>query len=421
MASLVIFDDGRGSLSPLTDLRAACDVRTGALTTRERIERTLEARASALWVQEDLAPLLSAGDDERASLNDRSAIESLEEALVVSARCAAPPAQLGLLEAGEGIVEAESGDLVAARMDGGSAMRLCASGERPSDLATRETEQRCLLAHPEDIIRFRDGAIESDLTLLRAQGGASGADEGSLRGVARIAAERIWISASARVLAGSVLDAGGGPIFIDEEAVVRPGAVICGPVYVGPHCTVAEHAVIKGPAAFGAWCKVGGEVGKSIFQSYSNKTHDGHIGDSWIGSWVNLGAGTVNSNLLNTYGEVSIRSEAAGKRRRTGMTFLGSLIGDHTKTAIGTRLMTGAVIGVGSMLASDEAAPTFVDRFTWLTNKGATAHRLDKMLETARAMMKRRGLDLSEAEESRLRALHERRVEGMRTPRTHAP
>jgi UDP-N-acetylglucosamine diphosphorylase/glucosamine-1-phosphate N-acetyltransferase len=407
MASLVIFDDGRGSLGPLTDLRAAFDVRTGALTTRERIERTIEASAVALWAPAEVGGLVEGGG---ASVNDRRAIEALDEALVVNGRCAAPPAQLGLLERGEAVVESSSGEVVAARLDGGAAASVCAGEELSGDAGARETDSACLLHHPEDVIRFRDEAVASDLTLLRAQRGPSGHDEGSLAGVVRINEEAMWIDPGARVMPGSVLDAEKGPIVIEAGATIRPRAVIVGPAYVGEHCVIAEHALIKGPCAFGAWCKVGGEIGGTIFQSFSNKVHDGHLGDSWVGSWVNLGAATVNSNLLNTYGEVTIRSEADGRRRRTGLTFLGSLIGDHVKTAIGTRLMTGAVVGTGSMIAVDGAAPTFVDRFTWLTNGGSSVYRIDRMLETARAMMARRKVEMSAAEEKRLRALCEARA-----------
>ena len=106
-----------------------------------------------------------------------------------------------------------------------------------------------------------------------------------------------------------VLDAERGPIRIDRGAVIRPGAVICGPCSIGREAVVVDRALIKPDTVIGPVCKVGGEVGGTIFQGYSNKSHEGHLGDSWEGKWVNFGAGTSNSNLLNTYGEVTMQLE----------------------------------------------------------------------------------------------------------------
>src|SRR4029450_4238802 len=124
----------------------------------------------------------------------------------------------------------------------------------------------------------------------------------------------IEIHSSARIYPGVVLDAEQGPIMIHERAVIRPGAVICGPCSIGSDATIIDRALIKPHTAIGPFCKVGGEVGATIFQGFSNKSHDGRLGDSWVGKWVNLGAGTTNSNLLNTYGEVTMRLEPDGPR-----------------------------------------------------------------------------------------------------------
>jgi hypothetical protein len=137
-------------------------------------------------------------------------------------------------------------------------------------------------------------------------------------------------------------------------------------------------------------CKVGGEIGSTVFQGYANKSHEGHLGDSWVGKWVNLGAGTTNSNLLNTYGEVTVRLAPDGPRHRTGMTFLGAMLGDHVKTAIGTRLMTGSIVGTGAMIATSTPPPTTVPPFAWLTDEGRRTYRLEKFLDVARTVMGRR-------------------------------
>jgi UDP-N-acetylglucosamine diphosphorylase/glucosamine-1-phosphate N-acetyltransferase len=192
--------------------------------------------------------------------------------------------------------------------------------------------------------------------------------------------------------------------------VVRPFAVLVGPCVVCEGSIVAEHARLKASTVIGPRCRVGGEIGGTIFQGSSNKAHDGHLGDSFVGEWVNIGAGSDNSNLLNTYGEVIVRLESDGGLVRTGRQFWGSVIGDHVKLAIGTRLMTGTTIGTGAMVALSRPPATLVPRFAWLTDgaEGPRSYRFDKFMETARAMMSRRGDAPTPEVEARLRELHAR-------------
>ena len=143
-----------------------------------------------------------------------------------------------------------------------------------------------------------------------------------------------------------------------------------------------------------------------MFLGWSNKSHDGHLGDSWVGEWANLGAATTNSNLLNTYGEVTMRLDPDGPRVRSGRQFLGCVVGDHVKTAIGTRITTGSVFGMGTMIARSSAAPTSTRRFAWLTDEGERSYRLEKFLDTARTVLARRDRELGPALEDRIRALH---------------
>jgi UDP-N-acetylglucosamine diphosphorylase/glucosamine-1-phosphate N-acetyltransferase len=217
----------------------------------------------------------------------------------------------------------------------------------------------------------------------------------------------IHAHATATIAPGVVLDATHGAIAIDRGATVRPGAIIVGPAYVGEQSTVLEHALIKANTAIGPVCKVAGEVGGSILQSHSNKGHDGHIGDTWIGQWVNLGAGTTNSNLLNTYGEVTAACSPRSRRERTGLTFFGAIIADHVKTAICTKLMTGSVIGLGAMIACTAPPPTSVRRFAWLTDAGESRFRLDRFFDAADRMMERRSMSISPELRRRLEALHD--------------
>jgi UDP-N-acetylglucosamine diphosphorylase/glucosamine-1-phosphate N-acetyltransferase len=152
-------------------------------------------------------------------------------------------------------------------------------------------------------------------------------------------------------------------------------------------------------------CKVGGEIENSIIHSYSNKQHYGFLGHSYLGQWINLGAGTSNSDLKNNYSSIRITSN--GTETDTGMTFLGSLIGDHTKTAICTRLNTGASIGACCNIISDQIAPKYLPPFTWLNNSYHSEYALDKMIDTAKLVFSRRGIIFTDSDRKLFREVFE--------------
>ena len=203
-----------------------------------------------------------------------------------------------------------------------------------------------------------------------------------------------------------VLDAREGPIVVGPEVRIGAHSVLTGPCAILEGTRITAHAALKANTIIGPGCRVGGEVGGTVFQGYSNKTHDGHIGDAWVGEWVNLGASTVNSNLLNPYGDGAVRIEPDEPRVRSGRRFLGCILGDHVKTAIGTMITTGSVVGTGAMIASSASPPSSLARFAWVTDEGVRRYRLDKFIDTARIVMARRERELDPALEARLRDLH---------------
>ena len=203
-----------------------------------------------------------------------------------------------------------------------------------------------------------------------------------------IEAENVWLGEGVRPGPGAVLDASKGPVVVDDHAVIGANAVLQGPCYVGHHAQVMPLSWIRAGTSIGPLCKVGGEVSNSIFFGYSNKSHEGFVGDSYIGKWVNLGAGTTTSNLKNTYGQVKVLT--AEGEVNSGRQFLGALVGDHAKTAIGTRLMAGAYMGFCSMVASSGMSPRAVPSFVFHTDKGGEAYRMDKAVEVMKAVFARR-------------------------------
>jgi UDP-N-acetylglucosamine diphosphorylase/glucosamine-1-phosphate N-acetyltransferase len=393
--SMIIFDDGLGELGPMTDLRASFEVRTGMLTTGERIAARRSESLAGYWVPPRLAALVGKRAD--GPVNQMPAGKAF---LCVNGRWKMPERRLKLA-AGEALTEQDTGHVVAALLSREQAEAFLTAGELPGDVATNSSSGPALYVYPWDVMAMLSEAIVEDIESVRML------DAQVPAGLANVVgAHPVEVHESARLYPNAVLDAEHGPIVVHDRAVIRPGAVICGPCSVGHASVVVDHALVKPNTVIGPVCKIGGEVGGTIFQGNSNKAHDGHLGDSWVGEWVNFGAGTTNSNLLNTYGEITMRLEPEGRLHRTGLTFQGAIVGDHVKLAIQTQLKTGTVIGTGAMIATTASPPATVRRFAWLTDRGEQAFRLDKFIDTAARMMVRRNQVPSDEYINALKALH---------------
>lgn len=443
MMSVILFDDGVGSgsatfdLSPMTDLRPSFAVRTGALTTRQRWMRALgAANLAGLWVRADHAAMArehvaSAGGDAStvnglaSSLAAATADALSVGVIIANGRCVLPPMrdQIDALKVGDALVEPGTGQIVAMRagaaqmQEAFAAFAAAGTPAWPRPIKVVELAAPCLLHRPWHVRTFRDAAIAHDLKYL-SQYHTVVPGVGSVAGIGpsgsiRFGSSPLAINPSAKIYPGVTFDLEAGPIVIAEHAVIRPGATLIGPVYIGAHSTVLDKALIKSNTAIGEHCKIAGEVGGTIFHGFANKAHDGHLGDSWIGKWANLGAGTTNSNLLNTYAEVAMRATPRSSMERTGQQFMGCILGDHVKTAICTRIMTGTIMQTGVMYAATAPATGCIPAFSWCTDAAAGTlqaaspatpprFRLDKFLAIARTVMARRKVALSAASEAAL-------------------
>jgi len=246
-----------------------------------------------------------------------------------------------------------------------------------------------------DLIRWSPRQIVQDFRSAFQPGTVRGTVEA---GVHVTQPEALHVARGARVQSGAVLNAEMGPILVQENATVEPLTYIEGPAVIGERTVVKAGARIRGGSSIGPVCKVGGEIEASVFQGYSNKQHDGFLGHSYVGEWVNLGADTNNSDLKNNYGEVRFfRSAAAfreGKGEGSGQKFLGLTVGDFTKTGIGTSFTTGCVVGIGCNLFGTELMPAYVPSFVWGSPGSFVEHRVDGMIETAARAMERRKVEL---------------------------
>jgi UDP-N-acetylglucosamine diphosphorylase/glucosamine-1-phosphate N-acetyltransferase len=246
-----------------------------------------------------------------------------------------------------------------------------------------------------DLTQWNEEAIVADAIDLRDSAAQHQAGPYHM-----VRGDDVHVASGVTIEPGVVLDASKGPIVVDTGVNIGANSVLQGPCHIGHHSQVQPLTYIRVGTSIGPGCKIGGEVASSIVMANSNKVHYGYLGDSYLGEWVNLGAGTTTSNLKNTYGAITMR---IGPRQiKTDRRFLGAMIGDHTKTAIGTRIMTGSYIGYCSLLAGSDLPPKYVPSFTFWTDKGAEPYSMEKAREVMTQVLGRRGLAWTEADAAML-------------------
>jgi len=248
-----------------------------------------------------------------------------------------------------------------------------------------------LIRHPWDVIsnlsdllrgdwQASEAAVESELdSRLTLQGG-----------------EHIHIGERTCIHPTAVIDATTGPIFISDDVTIGAYCVIEGPLYIGPGSRLNPRAWIHGGNAFGPLCKLGGEIQGCVIHGYTNKQHDGFLGHAYVGSWVNLGAGAVNSDLKNTYGP--IRVPINGVEVDSGQQFFGAVIGDHAKIGINAAIPTGGVIGFGASVSATRVLPKYIPSFGWVTDEHLSPGDSLRALDVASVVMARRNIDMTDEE-----------------------
>jgi len=221
-----------------------------------------------------------------------------------------------------------------------------------------------------------------------------------------INAQNIFIEEGAK-LEFATLNASFGPIYIGKDAEIMEGSLVRGPLALCEHATLKLGAKIYGPTTVGPHSKVGGEVNNSVLFGYSNKGHDGFLGNSVLGEWCNLGADTNNSNLKNNYAEVRLWNYETQGFARTGLQFCGLMMGDHSKCGINTMFNTGTVVGVSANIFGSGFPRNFVPSFSWGGNSGFTTYLTKKAFEVAKVVMKRREIEFSDMDKAILEHVFE--------------
>jgi UDP-N-acetylglucosamine diphosphorylase / glucose-1-phosphate thymidylyltransferase / UDP-N-acetylgalactosamine diphosphorylase / glucosamine-1-phosphate N-acetyltransferase / galactosamine-1-phosphate N-acetyltransferase len=376
------------ALAPITSARPLAEVRVGARLVRERWELALGRAVDGLVC----APVLRSFEETGAPPVLADDVMLPAGTIVATAHLAPALRRVDFHESVPLLMHA-SGRVAAVRLD--TPVRVDAF--RESGLGLDGFEGPLIdgwwLGAPWDVIGHLPAMLAEDARAIAA----TMAERELPAQIAAIGAHPIRIGDGAQVEPFTILDASKGAIVIEAGAVVRGLSRLTGPFVLGHGSQWLGgegDTVSVGPV-----CKARGEISTSIFCGYANKGHDGFLGHSYLGRWVNLGAGTISSNLKNTYGPVSFET------RETGLQFLGALIGDHAKTGIGSRLTTGCSVGVGANLIADGVVPSRVKAFAFGT-RGARYQR-DKFLDMATRAMARRQVVLTDAMRHCLSAVYD--------------
>ncbi|MBQ1695626.1 MAG: glucose-1-phosphate thymidylyltransferase, partial [Bacteroidales bacterium] len=208
----------------------------------------------------------------------------------------------------------------------------------------------------------------------------------------------------------ATLNTNDGPIYIGANAEVMEGANIRGPFALCEHGVLKMGAKMYGDTTVGPWCKVGGELSNVVFFGYSNKAHDGFLGNSVVGEWCNFGADSNNSNLKNNYAEVKLWNYDTQKFENTGLQFCGLVFGDHSKCGINTMFNTGTVVGVSANIFGAGFPSKYVPSFSWGGASGFTEYKLDTAFEVMSRVMARRHVEFTDIDKDIMRHIHEGKV-----------
>lgn len=369
---------------PLSFTRPVAEMRCGILTFAERWRRLLAAE-EARYITEDYLQCKYQRPDAVESLFLVPNFLPTETVL----------SQIRSLKKGEALVY--ENELLAARV------HLKEFSLNQIEKVTDIEEKLIVFKHPTDLFSLNKHAVNFDFELLTA-----GRQSQALSETNGFIGDRndLFIEEGATV-EFSTINTKSGKIYIGKNAEVMEGSNLRGPLALCDNAVVKLGTRIYGATTLGPYCKLGGEISNVVIFGYSSKGHDGYLGDSVIGEWCNLGADSNTSNLKNNYATVKLWSYRTKQFENTGLQFCGTIMGDHTKTAINTQINTGTVMGVAANLFRHGFPPNKVASFSWGGMNGDEKYKLEKMFETAEVAMARRNAHLSDADKEILRFVYE--------------
>ncbi|WP_114751690.1 putative sugar nucleotidyl transferase [Pleomorphovibrio marinus] len=378
MDQIVLFDDPkiRGNLLPFTFTRPVGEIRIGILKISEKWERHLS---------------LPSGYLTQPYLQDKYTLAEVPSIMVNGAVCPS----LELLDLIQNLSEGES--------VWQNELLLAASVTSPSSFRADELQKKkfktfegdCTIIWKNWNIFQQNGVeIKRDYELLTKRRISTGAKDP----YTNIYQESNTFIETGAKIKSAIINAENGPVYIGKNAEIGEGSIIRGPFAMCEGAMLSLGSKMRGDITIGPKCKVGGEVSNSVFFGYSNKSHDGYLGNSVVGEWCNLGANTNNSNLKNNLGTIKVWDYLKGGFNGTDLQFCGAFIGDHVKLGINTMLNSGTVIGIGANVFGEGFPRKFISSFAWGGASGFSTFQLKKFEETTRKAMEMKGQEFTEAE-----------------------
>jgi UDP-N-acetylglucosamine diphosphorylase/glucosamine-1-phosphate N-acetyltransferase len=365
----ILFDsDVRDTLLPFTYTKPVADIRIGILTIREKWEKRLGLTTTTITAD---------------YLEEKYPMVEMEENILINASFCPTESlveKVKNLSKNEAIFKGE--DVLAFHTT---------QSQEEVDFDTYTQiefdEELIQIKNTSDIFTHNGKAIQQDFDLITEER----TSETIPTGIQAINPENIFIEEGAQILF-STLNASEGPIYIGKDALIMENASIRGPFAMCENALVKMGAKIYKDTTIGPFSKVGGEISNAVIFGYSSKGHDGYLGNSVIGEWCNLGAGTNNSNLKNNYSEVKLWNYETGRFAKTGLQFCGLMMGDHSKCAISTMFNTGTVVGVSANIFGSGFPRNFTPSFSWGGAAGYETFQMNKVSEVVTAVMKRKNL-----------------------------
>ena len=371
----ILFDGTvRNALLPFTFTRPVADIRIGILTIREKWETQLGTTTTTLTEE---------------YLQEKFPMVEMEQNIMINAAFVPNNELVALVQNLKTNQAIFAGDEVVAFFT--------TENQEEVDFDTYEIidfDTNCIkIEHTWDIFAKNDQAIREDFELITADR----TSQPIPKSVNVIAPENIFIEEGAK-LEFVTLNASTGPIYIGKNAEIMEGSVIRGPFALCEEAQVKLATKVYGATTVGPHCRIGGEVNNSVLFGYSNKGHDGFLGNSVLGEWCNIGADSNNSNLKNNYEEVKLWSYETENFAKTGLQFCGLMMGDHSKCGINTMFNTGTVVGVSANIFGSGFPRNFVPSFSWGGASGFTTYLTKKAFEVAKVVMSRRHVDFTETD-----------------------
>lgn len=380
----ILFDgDVRNALLPFTYTKPVADLRIGILTIREKWEKYLGLTTTT--ITEDY-------------LEEKYPMVEMPENIMINASFCPND---GLVEMVKNLSEKEAifkGEDVIAFYTTDTQEEVNFEDYKQVEF----TEDVLQIKNTWDIFSLNDKAIEQDFNLITK----NRKSQPIPAGVNTVNQENIFLEEGAK-LTFCTLNASTGPIYIGKDAEIMEGCIVRGALAMCDNSVLKLGAKIYGATTIGPHSKVGGEVNNSVLMGYSNKGHDGFLGNSVLGEWCNLGADTNNSNLKNNYAEVRLWDYNTGRFAKTGLQFCGLMMGDHSKCGINTMFNTGTVVGVSANIFGSGFPRNFIPSFSWGGASGFTEYKTNKVFEVANEVMKRRKISFDDIQKRILENVYE--------------